>query len=196
MLATTDKDIRAALHGKKLKSHRGAPDTLVVDELGLAHAAVRVDIAVINGCIHGFEIKSSVDTLERLPNQLDHYRRCLGKLTLVCAPKHTKRAMKLLPDWCGLIEAEKGPRGGVSFETVRLCRSNPEIDPVQLAHLLWRGEVASLLASVGASAKELRAPRKQLYASLAKVMTVGQITAAIRNSMMQRAAWRDHPTRA
>jgi hypothetical protein len=62
--------------------------------------------------------------------------------------------------------------------------------------LLWRGEAARLLAESGASAKELRAPRKQLYTDLAKVMTVSQITAAIREAMTQRPAWRDRPAHA
>ncbi|MGE3227871.1 MAG: sce7726 family protein [Hyphomicrobium sp.] len=191
MLATTDIDIRTALHHKKLRSYREAPDTLVVDELGLSHAKVRIDIAVINGCVHGYEIKSSLDTLDRLPSQLALYRQCLGKLTLVCAPRHVDRVAKMAPAWAGIIEATKGQRGAISFATVRRGRSNPDIDPVQLAHLLWRAEAASLLSRFDASPRLLRQSRTQLYACLAQFMTIDQLTASIREFMRARPEWRD-----
>ena len=63
---TKDLDIRSALHAKRLRRLKAKPDTLVIDELGLAHASSRIDVAVINGCIHGYEIKSAKDTLDRL----------------------------------------------------------------------------------------------------------------------------------
>lgn len=90
MSETRDIDIRVALHSKKLNAFRGAPNTLVVNELGLSHAKVRIDVAVINGCVHGYEIKSSLDTLNRLPAQLELYSQCLERLTLVKEPKMAK----------------------------------------------------------------------------------------------------------
>lgn len=45
MRGTVDAEIRAALHAKKLGRLRHLPDTLIVDELGLAHAKVRIDVA-------------------------------------------------------------------------------------------------------------------------------------------------------
>lgn len=196
MLATTDADIRAALHEKKLKPYHDAPDTIVVDELGLAHAKARIDVAVINGCVHGYEIKSSLDTLDRLPSQLDLYRRCLGKLTLVVAPKHVDQIQNVAPEWCGILEAMKGPRNAVAFTTVKRARANPDVDAAQLAHLLWRPEAVALLVRFGASPKELRQPRKLLYEQLAEIMTVQQLTASIREFMERRLAWRDPLARA
>src|SRR3954469_3371326 len=110
MNATKDLEIRAALHKKKLGVFHNAPNTIVVDELGLSHAKARIDVAVINGCVHGYEIKSSLDTLERLPAQLDLYVQCLEKLTLVCAPRHIERVEAMSPSWAGIIEANKGSR--------------------------------------------------------------------------------------
>jgi hypothetical protein len=196
MLATSDINIRTALHRTRLKAYRSAPDTIVVDELGLAHAKARIDIAVINGRVHGYEIKSSLDKLDRLPSQLDLYRRCLSKLTLVVAPKHVDGIQKIAPSWCGILDATKGPRGAVTFTTVRRSRVNPDVDAAHLAHLLWRAEAAALAARFGASPKELRQSRKLLYALLAEVMTVQQLTAAIREFMEQRSVWRDPPVRA
>jgi hypothetical protein len=191
MMHSNDKEIRLALHEKRLRAYREAPDTIVVDELGLSHARVRIDIAVINGCVHGYEIKSSQDTLDRLPTQLALYGQCLERLTLVCAPRHTDRIEKIVPQWCGILEAKKGKRGGMRFSTVRRPRANPEIDVIQLAHLLWRPEAAELLARHGASRKVQNKSRKELYESLAELMNVRELTVAIREFMKSRRAWRD-----
>ncbi|MEI9915129.1 MAG: sce7726 family protein [Methylovirgula sp.] len=140
--------------------------TLVIDELGLAHAKARIDVAVINGCVHGFEIKSAVDTLTRLPQQLELYEECLEKLTIVCADKHIAGVRELAPRWCGITKATKGPRGAIVFTTVREPKRNPNIQAYRLAHLLWRSEAVAILTQTNASPKVLRAPRKTLYKSL------------------------------
>jgi hypothetical protein len=191
MSQTKDIEIRSALHKKKFKAYHAASDTLVVDELGLSHAKARIDVAVINGCVHGYEIKSSLDTLSRLPAQLEFYTQCLERLTLVCAPRHIEHVEEIAPDWCGILMAEKGARGGIKFSTVRRASLNMLIDPVQLAHLLWRQEAVTLLSRYEVDKKALNRPRKQLYETVAALLTVPQLTTAIREFMQLRRAWRD-----
>ena len=55
-----DKDVRQAVKDKILKAHINDPSTLVIDELGLDHGRNRVDIAVINGELHGYELKATL----------------------------------------------------------------------------------------------------------------------------------------
>lgn len=191
-----DTDIRRALHAKRLRHVKTRADTLVIDELGLAHARSRIDVAVINGCIHGYEIKSAKDTLDRLSTQISIYRQTLQKLTLVAAPKHIAAIMTDAPEWCGVIVAEQGSRGGISFHVLRNAIPNPEIDPVMMAHLLWRDEVVDILSQAGYAPKDLRRSRKQLYEMLCEAMTLSEITAFIRNFMVRRKSWRDHQVHA
>ena len=189
--ATTDPDIRLAFHAKRLRRAKSNPNTLVIDELGLAHAQSRIDIAVINGCIHGYEIKSGKDSLERLERQVDIYRRTLQKLSFITAPKHIPGILSGTPEWCGVIAAEQGARGSITFHVLRKAVLNPDIDPVMMAHLLWRDEVIHLLSESGYGPKELRRPRKQLYEMLCQTMSLREITASIRSFMAQRRTWRD-----
>jgi hypothetical protein len=191
--ATSDTEIRSALHAKRLRRVKMQPGTLVIDELGLVHAKSRIDVAVINGCIHGYEIKSARDTLDRFANQIDIYRQTLQKLTIVAAPRHLSDILGQAPEWCGVITAEQGPRGGISFNVLRIPATNPEIRPVMVAHLLWRDEVIELLGRAGYVSKDLRRPRRQLYEMLCEVMSLREITASIRHFMMQRQTWRDPP---
>ncbi len=194
--ATSDSEIRLALHRRRLNRQRRQPNTLVIDELGLAHAQSRIDIAVINGCVHGYEIKSGQDDLVRLENQLSIYRRTLQKLTIVADTKHLQSIADCVPEWCGIIEVERGPRGGISFIAIRSAQFNPDVEPAMLAHLLWRPEALALLKRHGYPAKELRQPRKHLYKLLSETLTPREITAAIREFMPRRQAWKDRLVRA
>jgi hypothetical protein len=195
-VATTDPEIRLALHNKRLRHVKSQPDTLVIDELGLAHAQSRIDVAVINGCIHGYEIKSAKDDLNRLDRQIAIYRQTLQKLTIVADSKHLQGISANVPEWCGIIEAKRGLRGGISLELIRPASKNPDINLVMMAHLLWRPEILQLLAQLGYAPRELRLPRKQLYELLCETLSPREITAAIRKFMMQREAWRDQTIRA
>lgn len=185
--------IRIALKSRHLRHHRGRGDVLIIDELGLAHAQSRVDLAVFNGHLHGYEIKSSSDTLDRLPRQLAIYSGALQKLTLVVASRHLNATATLVPDWCGLTEIIEGPRGGMTFATHRRARLNPDLDPFMLAHLLWRPEAQHLLRLHGAANADLNAPRKQLYRALADAVPVRELAPAIKAAMATRTRWRDHP---
>lgn len=196
MRASTEFEIREALHRKKLNRLRAVPGTIIIDELGLSHAKVRVDVAVINGHIHGYEIKSAADSLNRLPFQLAVYRDCLEKLTIVCAGKHAPAVLEMSPSWCGIIVATRGRRGAISFKTVRLPRRNPNVSVPYLARLLWRAECLGLLMTRGVSGKYLKMSRAKLCDELGTIYTVAELTAIIRNFMSLRRNWRGLQVRA
>lgn len=189
-MTTTDQDIREAFMRKKLARMRAQPNTLIVEELGLVNAKARVDIAVLNGCLHGFEIKSGRDTLDRLPEQLAIYCGSLEKLTIVCADRHLKQVRKMAPRWAGLVEATRGPRGGIHFDVVRRAGRNPHASPSLIAHLLWRAEAAEVLARMNETGATLRRPRAALYTRLGELMTTGELTAVAREFMLKRQDWR------
>lgn len=165
----------------------------MIDELGLAHAQSRIDLAVFNGHLHGYEIKSANDTLDRLPRQLAIYTDALQKLTLVIATRHLHAAEAIVPDWCGLTEIVEGPRGGMTFASRRRAHVNPDLNPFMLAHLLWHSEAQNLLLARGASKADVNAPRKRLYRMLADEIPVSELAPAIKAAMACRTRWRGHP---
>ena len=190
MEKSTDTEIRKAFHNQRLSLHHKCPDTLVIDELGLAHGKNRIDIAVVNGCIHGYEIKSSKDNLSRLAEQLGSYKQCLEKLTIIAAPNHIEAVSQMAPDWAGLILADKGIRGGFKFSSKRRPQKNPSIDLVALSHLLWRKEVIETLRELGIPEREIKGSRIKLYEQLAKTITTKELTAWIKKHFMYRKNWR------
>lgn len=191
-LSSTDFEIRTAFHRKKLRRHHECPNTIVIDELGVAHGRRRVDIAVVNGRIHGFEIKSASDTLERLPSQIEHFSKCMERLSVITAPKHLNDVEKLAPEWCGIVEAYKGPRGAINFHTVRRATNNPTIEFVALAHLLWRSEALEILKGQNIEQKILRGNRVRLYEVLENHLSIKELAQHIKTQFMSRENWRAH----
>ncbi len=188
-----DPDIRKALVEKYLKPDARRSDSLVIHELGLAHAKRRVDVAVIDREIHGFEIKSAKDRLDRLKGQLQVYTKSLHKLTLVVATKHLKRVLEIVPAWCGVIEVLVNPEGRVHLQEVREAERNPSVDPFIVAHLLWRDEVQDILSKNCAQPAILRAPRAKLYKLLVEETPEPNLTEIIKAAMTERTSWRDCP---
>ena len=186
-----DPEVRKALIQKRLRPFCQRDDVLVVHELGLAHARVRVDIAVLNGVLHGYEIKSDCDTLHRLETQLEIYRQSLQKLTFVVAERHVPKVLDCTPDWCGVLAVRKGLRGALRFSALRRSSRNPEVSRFVMAHLLWRDEVESILAASGIAKSALRMPRAELYELLVADIAEAKLAALIKSAMAQRQAWRD-----
>ena len=190
MNQSTDIEIRQALHKNVLSAHHKNPNTIVIDELGLSHGKNRIDIAVLNGYLHGYEIKSSKDNLNRISAQLDEYSKSLQKLTIVVAPNHIEDVIKIAPSWSGIILAEKGSKGGFQFSKIRAPQINPEVCMISVAHLLWKDEAISYLKYLGVSDNLTNRSRKILYEDISKLSSVNELVSWIKLKFVNRERWR------
>lgn len=186
-----DVEIRSAYHRIRLARHHQDSNTLVVDELGLRHGASRADIAVVNGHLVGIEIKSDADTLSRLDGQVDCYSAVFDRAVLVTTTRHSREALRSVPDWWGVVEASQGSRGAVRFRTLRRARSNPAVDPYAVAQLLWRDEAASILEGLGAPSNVLRQRRSVLYEELVTRLDRRELRRQVRETLKSRPSWRE-----
>lgn len=166
-----DYHIRTALKRELLARYSSDPGTFIIDELGLRHGAARIDVAVVNSFLHGYELKSDRDTLARLPDQIRIYNSIFDRVTLVAGYRHAYEAIKMVPDWWGIKIAEIGLRGAIHFIAFRRAINNPSPDSLSIAKLLWRDEAIGFLDEI-ASADGVRSkPREVIYKKLAA--TVG-----------------------
>src|ERR1700752_2733932 len=94
--AFSDADIRSALRSWLLAEDGSKGDTVVIDELGICCGVVRIDLAVVNGTLHGYEIKSDIDSLRRLALQIELYSKVLDRATLVVGQRHLDEALDML----------------------------------------------------------------------------------------------------
>lgn len=183
-------DIRLALRAKLEKLHPGESDTLLGQELGLCQGFARVDLAVVNGTVHGYEIKSEQDTLARLPGQAEIYSRTLDFVTIVVATAHARTISNFVPAWWGIWKAVQGDRG-VRFESLREPSKNPRIDPFALVQFLWRDEVLQALTDRGLATGMRTKPRKELWSRLASELTLEELGGIVRDRLKRRGVdWR------
>jgi hypothetical protein len=181
-----DSDVREAMHAKVLAEHHGDPSTLVLDEFGVWYGLARVDIMVVNGRMHGYEIKSDRDTLARLPEQARIYSNVLDRVTLVVGMSHLEEARSMVPAWWGIKIATQGSRGAVHFSEERAPHSNPTIDPVAVAALLWCDELIEILAELNVARGVRGKSRDVMARRLASSLPLDQLRAKVRARLKQR----------
>ena len=186
----TDYQIREALHRKRLNRYHRHSKTLVIDELGLMHGKGRADIAVVNGRMYGFEIKSDVDSLDRLKTQIDNYNAVFDHIYLVVTERHLSNVMSMVPSWWGVIIVWEGPRGGIYFRNIRCSQQNHCVDNYSVAQLLWRDEARQILIELGIHGKLLREKRSILYQYLVDSLESHDLRTMVRNRLRKRQNWR------
>ncbi|MYB83139.1 MAG: sce7726 family protein [Chloroflexi bacterium] len=187
-----DCDIRNKLDVFLRQQHADGSDTLIRHEMGLCAGQRRVDIALLNGEISGYEIKSDVDSLIRLLGQADVYGRVLDRVTLVTTSRHLEKSMTLLPTWWGVMIA-KQERGCVTLETVREPETNPELDPFALAQFLWREEALEELKKRGLSKGISKKARFYLWQALVQAIPIEDLRDLVRERIKARPSWIDAP---
>jgi len=186
-----DIDIRRALLSEMERRHAGDGNTILVEELGICNGAARVDVAVVNGSVHGYEIKSERDTLQRLPLQICEYNRVFDYVTIVVSSPHLMKVKQAVPKWWGISLAEKSG-DEVKVVQVRQARKNASLDRFALAQLLWRDEALEALAARGLDKGMRSKPRERMWAKLANSLTERDLGEVVRSKLKRRGpAWRD-----
>lgn len=184
-----DIDIRKKLHEDFSVIFANDADIIILDEFSLLQGETRVDIAVINGQIHGFEIKSDQDTLERLPKQIALYSKVLDTVTIITGERYADKVLKIIPEWWG-VKVAIAPENLIKFEDIRMPQNNPEIDPYSLVQLLWREEALDLLKKYGLERGFSSKSRRVIWAKLAQSIPLEELKYHVRLYLKSRKNWR------
>lgn len=188
---TNDKTIRTALKEILRNNHKGESKTIIIDELGLTHGATRIDVAVINGLFHGYELKSDLDTLLRLPEQMKIYNSIFDKITLVVGKNHVFEAIKLVPEWWGIVIAKVvRSNGSITFCNIRESSDNPLKDSNAIAKLLWKEEALEILKCLNQADGMSSKPASVIYDRLVTVLDQNTLRKKVRHYLSIRLAWR------
>lgn len=190
MQASNDAEIRKLLLPFVQRECTGNSPTLLIEEFAIYGGANRADVAVLNGVSHGYEIKSDLDTLFRLPSQVDAYNAVFERATLVSSARHLPAAKKIIPKWWGIVEVKRTAKVEISLERVRESRFNPSPHAESIASLLWRPEALLILTSLGLDHGIRSKPMGDLVARLAKAMPVEKLSTHVRNALRARGDWR------
>lgn len=182
----SDAEIRSALKQKLLCEHGTEPDMVILEELGVYRGSVRADVALVNGVIHGYEIKSDRDSLRRLGAQVELYSKCFDHATLVVGTRYLKDALDILPRWWGVLRVTSPPPG-LHFKSIRAARKNPDREARVLAELLWLDNAILLLERHGLARGVRGKPRRVVWDRICEHLSIDAISAAVRENLKARS---------
>jgi hypothetical protein len=185
-----DLDIRHALRAHFADVHAGDTHTRVFEEMELGVNAARVDLAVVNGRLEGFEIKSDHDRLDRLPRQAEVYNRVFDCVTVVTGRRYIDAVVEAIPTWWGVTAAEAS-REGVRLRVVRPTQANPAPDTYSVAQLLRRAEALAILEEVGAADGVRSKPLPHVWQRLADALPADELGRRVRDALVIREDWRE-----
>jgi hypothetical protein len=182
-----DADVRAAVRQSLQQKYGDDPTSRIVEEMGIWSGSVRIDLAVINGELSGYELKSDRDTLERLPFQADLYSRVFDRMELIVGSRHSDKAAKIVPPWWKVTIATMR-NGDVNLRSMAGYpgRRNPKPDPYLVAQLLWKDETLAVLEKHGL-AKGCRSKRiKALHEHLVQSLPFRTLSSEVRETLKHR----------
>ncbi len=185
-----DSVVRSAFHQRILKSEHDCSDTVVLDELGLKNGLVRADIAVLNGKLVGYEIKTNSDTLMRLPHQIEAYNEVFDNVYVITGDKHLENVLLSVPKWWGVYLVTETEDGIYDFKRCRKAKKNRGKDTMGLAQLLWKDEVIDILTSYLNYTVRSKATKEQLYDVLSNECSSAKLSTYVLQYLKSRQTWR------
>lgn len=183
-----DPVIRAAFHNKILKVAHNDIDTFVLDELGLRNGEIRADIAVLNGKLIGYEIKTEKDNLSRLPAQVKAYNEVFDKSFIIVSKKHLDKAVSVIPDWWGIYLIE--PKNEeFKFLCFRKAKINKQQKTYSLAQLLWKAEALEV-ANILSQNVKANTNKDKVYDLISQKCSSKKLSKIVLKYLKQRENWR------
>jgi hypothetical protein len=180
-----DSDVRRAVKDWLGAEYAHDPDSYIVEEMGVWSGTVRIDVAIINGSLSGYELKSDRDTLARLPHQRDIYGHVFDYLHLVVGKRHAEDAEKLLPPWWGIkIAVMSGT--SVALLPHREASENPTPNPYLIAELLSKEEAVAMLDEAGLAKGWRSKPIRLIHERLAAELPLGDLKDRVRVVLKKR----------
>ncbi|MBU5274347.1 sce7726 family protein [Levilactobacillus brevis] len=155
-----DIDVRELVLSELNKKYSNRHDTKVINEMGIAHGSSRIDIAVINGVLHGYELKSESDSLKRLSRQASYYEKIFERMTLVIDKKFLDKAKLIIPSWWGISVINDDYSKTISVRKGRKIKTK---DYPMLLNLLWREELVELLDFLGYPKRYKKLRKDEIY---------------------------------
>jgi len=138
-------DIRIALRNWVHDKFELKQNDILIDELGFRNKDLestvdhtfRADLALANGRLVGFEIKSQKDNLKRWSSQMTAYTNVFDEIWLCSHGKHLHQALNITEKHIGVLVVDDTG----SITVVRYAAENHKLNFYDLSGLLWKEEL-------------------------------------------------------
>ncbi|MGY4629107.1 hypothetical protein ACVWY3_006863 [Bradyrhizobium sp. USDA 4486] len=153
---------RAALAHKILMGRHSLRTASLLSEFRAG--VCKADIVILNGTATVYEIKSERDSLARLANQVENYKRVFASVNVIASEGHVPGVLTVVPEDVGVMCLSKSQR----ISTVRNAIDSPErICPVTVFESLRSAEAAAILKALDVPVSEV--PNTQRHATMRKL---------------------------
>lgn len=106
----------------------------------------KADLAILNGTATVYEIKSERDSLARLGNQVENYKRVFARAYVIASEDHVAGVLDTVPDDVGVMMLSSRYR----ISTVREAEDRPDrICPATVFESLRSAEAGAILKGLG-----------------------------------------------
>lgn len=150
---------RAAVTHKVLMGKHSLQTACMLNEFRAG--ACKADLVILNATATVYEIKSERDSLTRLANQVENYKRVFARVYVIASESHVKGVIDTVPDDVGVMMLSSRYR----IATVREAKDRPDrICPATLFESLRSAEAGAILKSLGVAVPDV--PNTQRHAAM------------------------------
>lgn len=186
----SDSQIRFAFHKSILRKAHLSVDTVILNELGLKNGESRADIAVLNGKMIGYEIKTEKDSLTRLASQVNSYSQIFDRAIVILAEKHLKKAKAIIPEWWGIYLIKPSNIENHIFKYERKAKMNPSQDSFSIAQLLWKEEALEVANTIFNCNLRSNTDRQEIYKMISSKCAPKKLSKIVMGYLKKREGWR------
>ncbi|MDC5295211.1 sce7726 family protein [Acinetobacter baumannii] len=183
-------DIRTALRNWVYKKFELKQNDILINELGFwnkdpestVDCSFRADLALANGRLVGFEIKSQKDSLKRWTSQMMAYNNVFDEIWLCSHGKHLHRALDITDKHIGVLAVDDSG----SITVVRYATENTKLNFYDLSGLLWKEELLAFAALNNIIEVKSRMTKNEIRDILSKYSSVNKLKPYLLQKLKER----------
>ncbi len=150
---------RAALTHKVLMGTHSLNTACMLNEFRVG--ACKADLAILNGTATVYEIKSERDSLSRLSNQIETYKKVFAKAYVIAGEHHVRSVLDTISKDVGVLKLSTRYR----ISTVREAEDRPNrICPIAVFESLRSAEADAILRALGVASPDV--PNTQRHSAM------------------------------
>ena len=124
----------------------------------------KADIAILNGTVTVYEIKSERDSLARLANQIRNYQRVFAKIFVIVGESHVTSVIRATPSEVGVMSLSRR----YQISTVREAVDCPDrISPLTVFESLRVAEAKDIVTRLGQAVPDV--PNTEMHSALRSI---------------------------
>lgn len=183
-----DTDVRQALVAAVARRVGAKPHVLIPEVDVRWSIPARMDALLVADRISGFEIKSDVDSLTRLPRQVEAYGAVVERAVLVVGDRHLAAGTAAVPPWWTIWRA-RWRDDQVVIHEVRRGRLNPDLNPLAVTSFMSRDDLSDALRAHGFNRLSTYGV-DELRQLLVGHLSPGETVRLARTAMLGNQVWR------